>query len=88
MVPPLPRLTGWQGCHGGSDQALDAQGAEGAAQEAAGEGQELGTGEGHKSLWGKGRPTPRTRAVMGFRLHRGVNPSAWGEAYRTVGMGK
>lgn len=66
-APPPPRLTGWQGCHGGGDQALDAQGAEGATQEAAGEGQELGTGvighcgkrepqhpgseQGHAGLW-------------------------------------
>lgn len=35
-------LTGGQGCHGGGDQALEAQCMEGAAQKAAGEGQELG----------------------------------------------
>lgn len=38
------RLTGRQGCHRGGDQALEAEGTEGAAQKAAGEGQELEQG--------------------------------------------
>lgn len=81
MGTPPPQLTGGQGCHGGGDQALDAQGAEGATQEAAGEGQELGAGDtGHRG-WSRGRPTPRGHA--GLRVHSRVEwvclplPGSW-----------
>ena len=58
---PPPQLTGGQGCHGGGDQALDAQSAEGATQEAAGEGQELGAGDtGHR---GQSRGSQHPRAT-------------------------
>ena len=73
---PPPQLTGGQGCHGGGDQALDAQGAEGATQEAAGEGQELGAGDtGHRGQ-SRGRPTPRGHARLeGSRGEGGPPPS-------------
>ena len=81
MGTPPPQLTGGQGCHGGGDQALDAQGAEGATQEATGEGQELGAGDtGHRG-WSRGRPTPRGHA--GLRVHSRVEwvclplPGSW-----------
>lgn len=74
-VSPLKKLTGWQGCHGGSDQALDAQGAESATQEAAGEGQELGmgVGVGAQVTMGKGETNTqdRNRAALGFGLQSG-----------------
>lgn len=61
-VPPKKKLTGWQGCHGGSDQALDAQGAESATQEAAGEGQELGCFL--QILQARGHPDEEGEAVV------------------------
>lgn len=78
---PPPQLTGGQGCHGGGDQALDSQGAEGATQEAAGEGQELGAGDTGHHGQSRGRPTPRGH--MGLSVHSGVKwvrlplPGSW-----------